>query len=87
MRVDFRVLTWEQVEIPEEHEAKVLELLASGEIKNSDDLYELIDPEGEGFLTCDVLQETEQLSVFDNGECSTIEVIQECEIIWQNGES
>ena len=74
LNIDFKITTWERVSVPTEHKDKVLEALNSGEIQTSNDLIEFIeDANFDG-----IMEETsEQLTVEDNGNQPTIEIIDE----------
>ena len=89
MYVDFKVTTWERVQIPEEIKEDVLNKIKTGEINSADDIFSEFDHEN---LSCDVIDEipTEQMSVEENGGSSTIEVYKDKDTpttLWQNGES
>jgi hypothetical protein len=79
MHVDFKVTSWERVEIPKEHEEKVLSNIKKGLITSANDLFSLQVNEGEYMeLNYNKLDDTDsQMSVKENGGSSTIEV-------WEN---
>jgi hypothetical protein len=87
MHIDFKIITWERVEIPEEKEEEVLELLKQGKIQSSNDIFENIEEEWIG-LSYDVIAETEQqISIEENKGYSTIQAYGENDAVpvWQNG--
>jgi hypothetical protein len=72
--VDFKITTWERVQIDDDKVAEVIELIKSGEINSSNDL---IDYEEKDFgqLYDGVITETEeQMLPEENDGQSTIEV-------------
>lgn len=72
MNVDFKITTWERVEIAPEDEAKVLDAIKSGEVSTANDLIEFV--ENANYIG--KIDETdEQMTPEDNGGCSTIEVL------------
>lgn len=88
MHVDFKIITWERVEIPEGKEEEILEALKSGKIECSNDIFNSIE-EGCSSLTYEIIPEAEQqLSVEDNDGYSTIEAYEskgDDVPIWHNG--
>ena len=96
MHIDFKVTTWERVEILEEKKEHVLKLLKEGKVSCSNDLYnEQSESEGYTNYNCELLIDTsEQMSVEENKGSSTIEVWEQVAInnkkpmqcTWQNGE-
>ena len=92
MHVDFKVTTWERVEIPEEHKEKVKQAIKNGKVESANDLFNL---DLEMQLDCEMLQDTsEQLTVDENKGCSTIEIWENdsldgnrnpMKMTWQNG--
>ena len=85
MKVDFKVTTWERVEVPEEHKESVLEAIKSGEISTAQDIFNFL-VDDDGGLSCHKLDETdEQMTVDENGGNSTIEVLDGEEYVFHNG--
>ena len=86
MQVDFKVTTWERINVPSEHEEKVIEKLQNGEIQNANDLSEYLESLDCWGVYDGILEETsEQMSVEENDGCSTIEAIDDGGIdIWKN---
>lgn len=84
MKFDFKITTWERVEVPTEHEEKVLEAIKNGTITSSQDVFDLLEDDTD-MIDCNVILETEeQMSVEDNGGNSTIEVLDGTETVWKN---
>ena len=83
MYVDFKVTSWERVEIPEGKEAEFKALIESGEITSAEIMFQTDED-----LYCEKLHDTdEQMIPEDNGGCSTIDVLDEDgETIWKNAE-
>jgi hypothetical protein len=81
MDFDFKITTWERITVPEEHEQKILEKIKSGEITTSNDIFDLFEDSQMNILS----EVEEQMSVEENGGCSTIEVFDGTKRIYQNG--
>jgi len=80
MKVDFKVTMWTRAIIDDEDKDKVLKALKSGEITNISDLYGFAeDP-----LWEDLHETQEEMTVEDNGGESTIEIIDDGEIVYTN---
>lgn len=76
MYLDFKVTSWERVYVPEELSKQVEEKLKSGEIKTANDAIGLFEDKGvyyEGHIE----EVEEQMTVEENGGCSTIELIED----------
>lgn len=86
MDFDFKITTWERVQVSAEHEQQVLEAIKNGEITSASDVHDFVD-EQEGFVETQRLMEVdEQMTIQENGGCSTIEVFDDSrEIIYKNG--
>ena len=80
MKVDFKITTWESVEVPKEMEREVLTKLESGEITSANDLCELLGCSSEKIHDVD-----EQMTPEENEGSSTIEVQENGEYIFHNG--
>lgn len=84
MHVDFKISTWERIEIPEGKESQVKKLIESGEIESANDLSEFL-----GGTSSERLMETdEQMTLEENGGYSTIEIHSgnlSITPIWKNG--
>lgn len=85
MEFDFKITTWERVTVSKENENKVLEALKNNKINSADDVYNLLEEDGN--IDCTVLLEcNESMTLQENGGCSTIEVIDDLgEIVFKNG--
>ena len=86
MHVDFKVKTWERVEIQEKYKDAVLKAIESGKITSANDIFEQFPSDD---LSCNKLDDVdEQMSPTENGGCSTIEVFEENgkDDIWSNGD-
>lgn len=87
MNFDFKITTWERVNVSKEQEAIVLEAIKSGEITSSSDIYDFLADKGDVNVESETLLETdEQMTIEENGGSSTIEVMDEGKVIYQNGE-
>ena len=89
MKVDFKITTWERVEVPEEFQAQIIKGLEDGTITSSNDIFAITDDLNDGNGGCNysiIAEVEEQMTVEENGGCSTIEVVdcEECSFI--NGE-
>ncbi len=84
MQVDFKITTWERVDVPEEHKEAIVKALESGEITTANDLIEFIESATyEGIID----EVSEQMNITENDGQSTIEAIIEGKTIWENGVS
>lgn len=83
MYIDFKITTWERVEIPEEREEEVLAKIKSGEVECSNDLWSMdmnMDLTYETLDDCSV-----QMTSKENSLAATIEVFKEKgEPLWDN---
>lgn len=80
MHVDFKITTWERINIPEEKEEEVLNLIQSGEIVTGVDLADYLGD-------CDIehlMEVDEYMSPEENGGCSTIEAYNNNKMVWEN---
>jgi len=94
MHIDFKISTWERVEIPEEYEEEIRAKIKDGSITSANQVFNY--ETGDGIiadLQCNKLDDTdEQLSVEENGGNSTIEVWEKTSLrtapmlcSWRNG--
>ena len=86
MHVDFKITTWERVEIPEDNKAEVLEAIKSGKVSTANDIFDQF-PNLD--ISCNKMDDVdEQMSPEENGGSSTIEVFEEkgADDIWSNGD-
>ena len=85
VKINFKVTSWESVNIPDEHLDEVLAALENGYILTSNDLVEFVD-NLDGHSEYEMIPESEtQLTVEENGGDATIEVIGESfRPIWTN---
>jgi hypothetical protein len=84
MHIDFKITTWERVEIPPEREEEILAKLKLGKIECSNDLWD-INPGID--LTYETLDDTSvQMTTKENLSAPTIEVFKErgSDPIWHN---
>jgi hypothetical protein len=86
MHIDFKITTWERVEIPEEREEEVLAKIKSGEVECSNDLWDMdmnMDLTYETLDDCSV-----QMTPKENSLASTIEVFEhkgpDNVMVWDN---
>lgn len=82
--VDFKITTWERVELPEDIEVEVIDAIKAGKIKSANDLFNQFQHDD---LFCDnLLDSNEQISLEDNKGYSTIEIEDHNnKIIYKNG--
>ena len=88
MEFHFKITTWESVTVPEECQEEVYQAIKSGEITSSSDIFDFLQDQKEIDETeCEVIEEVEeQMSVDENGGCSTIEILDENgNTVWGNG--
>lgn len=86
MHVDFKITTWERVEIPENHEGEILEAIKSGKVKTANDIFDQFPSLD---ISCNKIHDVdEQMTPEENGGSSTIEVFEEngADDIWSNGD-
>tara|TARA_R110000765_G_scaffold228346_1_gene332002 strand:- start:299 stop:553 length:255 start_codon:yes stop_codon:yes gene_type:complete len=83
MQVDFKITTWERVEVEEDSIEEVQKAIESGAVTSAEQLVS----EFNGVSFTGTVDETdEQLTVEENGGCSTIEILaSDGETIWENG--
>lgn len=75
MHVDFKITTWERVEFDEEHNEAVRQAVIDGKITSANELIDFLADRGDGNFTCEKLTDVdEQMTVEENGGCSTVEV-------------
>jgi hypothetical protein len=97
MHIDFKITTWERVEIPKGMEREIFSKIEDGTISSANGLFSFTPTDGSGYLdlTCEKLEDTdEQMTPEENGGCSTIEVWEQVTVkdnkpmqcTWQNGE-
>jgi hypothetical protein len=80
MHVDFKITTWERVEFDEEHNEAVKQAIIDGKIESANDLIDFLADRGDANFDCNKLDEVdEQMTVEDNGGCSTVEVWEQVE--------
>ena len=89
MKFDFKITTWERVEVPTHLEDLVCDAIKKGVVDSSNSLHDFLSENGHDVDTeYSIIQEVEeQMSVEENGGSSTIEVLgDDGNNIWQNGE-
>jgi hypothetical protein len=83
MDFDFKVTTWERIRVPKEKEQEVLKAIEDGKVTCANDIYGICDDaelhEIDGLAS-------EQMSIEENDGQSTIEVEEDGETLYQNGE-
>lgn len=79
--VDFKIITWERITVPDSHAELVLEKLKSGEITTGEEIFHVVaDAELSRLDDVDTY-----ISPKENDGYSTIEVLnEEGETIWDN---
>jgi hypothetical protein len=87
MKFDFKVTTWERITIDTDQEEKVLQAIKNGSINSVDDIYTLLEQDGDANIETEMLLDfCEQMSLVENGGCSTIEVYDDNgEQVFKNG--
>ncbi|UJP64024.1 hypothetical protein [Mongoliitalea daihaiensis] len=83
MIVRFKVITWQQVEVPEHLKEKAMELIRSREADEENKLEIKLGVD----LRSDMDEYAEPLSLSDNGDYSTVEVLEGDKIVYRNGEA
>ena len=73
MQIDFKITTWERFTVPQELQEAVTEAILCGDVTCSDSLIEMFGDEcfNEGIVS-DVSQ---QMSIEENDDCATIELL------------
>lgn len=92
MNFDFQVKTWERVTVPEEYQNIVKAKIEAGEIRTSQQIFDLIDEDiknsqnrSEEYAEIFHLAETsEQLYPSDMKGERTIEIMEGVEVLWDN---
>jgi len=86
MEFEFKVTTWERVNVSPENEEKVLQAIKDGKITSSQGVFDLLET-SDIELTCNTIDETEeQMSPNENDGQNTIEVRNDDgNVIWGNG--
>jgi len=86
MEFEFKVTTWERVNVSPENEEKVLQAIKDGKITSSQEVFDLLET-SDIELTCNTIDETEeQMSPNENDGQNTIEVRNDDgNVIWGNG--
>ena len=80
MYVDFKITTWERIEVPTEHEEKVKELVKSGAIDKSTDMLDFFND-----LEVRKIDDVDEyMTIGENGGCATLEVFEDGEPILDN---
>jgi hypothetical protein len=90
--IDYKVTTWNRIELDEKDKDIVLQLLEENKdvIDNGDDLIQLLwDNQSKLSKNRDIssdtlLDVTESMSLKDNENCSTVELHEEGYLIWEN---
>jgi hypothetical protein len=82
MEIDFKITIWERVNVSDKNKEKVLQALQDGTISTANELVE----SGLGEYLGTIDETGEDLTVEENGGCSTVEALEEGNTIWSNGE-
>jgi len=86
MQFDFKVTIWRRIKVDTHQEEKVLQAIKNGTINNVDDIYTLLDQNGDANIESEMLLDfCEQMSLTENDGCSTIEVYNNGEQVFKNG--
>jgi hypothetical protein len=81
MKFEFKITTWERVEVPEEKEQEILQLIKEGKITSSNEIFDHC-PEASFEIIPEV---EEQMTPEENGDEATIEVSEGNEFLFDNG--
>ena len=83
----FKITTQECVTVPVEYQDEVLEQVMAGKIDTANGIYNYIyEKYGDCNVQCNEVENAqEQMSVLENGGCPTIEVLDNGEDVWDNG--
>ena len=86
MEFDFKITTWERVTVDAEQEQDVLDAIKRGEINSANDVFNYLANKGDMNVECQKLDGVEEeMTPEENGGFATIEVIDNCEVIFKNG--
>ena len=81
MDFDFKVTTWKRVTVSEEHEQQVLDAIKGGSVTCANDIFGIVSS-----AECKKLDDAdEQMTIEDNMGASTIEVLNDSDTIFENG--
>lgn len=84
MYIDFKITTWERIHIEDESlKDKIVAALKSGEIASANDVFKF-DEDADSEILYEVAS---QMTVEENGGCSTIEACEDKTLLYENGES
>lgn len=87
MKFDFKITTWERVEVPEELEAAVLAKIESGDIWTTNQVLEFVEDMG-GRADWEIIPECEEyITPEENGGAATIEVMEDGEFLYTNSKT
>jgi hypothetical protein len=85
MFIDYKTTVWERFEIEDEHKGSLLEFLKENPEASAMDIWNWHSDNG-GDPHCETLEGTSvEMSPEENDGCSTIEILCEDKIIYQNG--
>jgi hypothetical protein len=83
MNVDFKITTWERVEVEDDSIEEVQKAIESGEVTSAEQLVSQFN----GVRYAGKIDDTdEQLTVEENGGCATIDIMEDGDSVWDNGE-
>jgi hypothetical protein len=87
MKFDFKETIWGRIEVPKEHEQRVLEAIKSGRIETANDVFDFL-PECQDDLNFEYLEDTaEPVSLVMNDGFATIEVLDDEGVtVYENSE-
>lgn len=87
IEIDFKVTVWERIHVGPDIAKKVYDLVNKGKINTVNDIYNIKDIDT-GELNSEILYETqEQMSLDDNDNQSTIEILCEGNTIYSNAKN
>lgn len=87
MNFDFKITTWERIQVEDDMEELVLSALKEGKIESSNDIYDYLADEGDANISSERLMEVEeQMTVKENFGNATIEVYENTKLVWDNNE-
>lgn len=85
MYIDFKITTWERIQVDDSIKEEVLSKLKSGEITGSSDLFDYFSEEYFSFDPDIIFETSERMTPEENDGMSTIEVFEnDHSDIWTN---
>ena len=88
MKIDFKIITWESLDVETKHGAVILEKIKNGELETSNDVIEFIaELDNDSSTSCEVDLYSTQMTLKENNGRSTIVIYtKDCDNIeYENG--